>query len=560
MALSVERLAAEVLLENGERGSGFLISKGVVLTSLHVLLAGRPIENVEAGLRAKARFNGDLLDASAELGPLWDRRAAAKRLKEKGIVWHWGSLIWPTTRAIAEKFDIALLKLDDPDATRLTPLPLVRAHLPQDRSVGCIGTGYPQLGIEREGDEEIWECESISGNLLTAGRRLDGARRIRVTGGGTPEATDDWKGFSGAAIWVDDEPCTELIGVAQSRASGRKDNDEVRCWPLSVIDDVDFWRLSEIERPGSSAPPPPTAQPLESRLADSFFRFDRHRATMYLRNWLRGDAPGKPANLLRESQPTRPAIILLKGHAFDEPILCARRFAEILAEEAYPRRADAYRVPIQIPCGMADDPADLRLDTMFRLWAKAYAPPLHDLRPDFKEVLLAGLGARDRSRVVVVEHTDEHFGEECAKVIQGLVDMLAAWSPEDPKSPFPPVLLLSTVIGDSGGARDDGYKPLTLFADKEAKLDIALRSLRDATPRCGDRPLVDWYLDLPVLSKPAAAPGDITAWLEDITVRESFALPPGLHASIQQELRWLDEFPVRFARQAVIEGARKQGV
>jgi hypothetical protein len=249
----------------------------------------------------------------------------------------------------------------------------------------------------------------------------------------------------------------------------------------------------------------------------------------------------------------------MKGHYFDEPMLCVERFAEILAEEAYRGRGDSYRSPILLSCGAADDPADLRLDAMFREWAERYAEPLNDLRPDFKSILLAGLAARDRSRLIVIEHSDETFGDECKGVVAGLAELLGDWDPGDHDG-CPPVVLLSAVIGSSGGPREAGYLPLATFPDKEARMSAHLAALRDATPLRDGKPTVEWFLDLPVLSRPSAELSDVRRWLDGIARREAITLPPTLAPSIERELGRLDQFPVRLAKLAVDETVQKQGI
>lgn len=560
------RLAAEILSEDDGRGSGFLIADGLVLTALHVLLGGSPPETVPAEVRARVRFEGDLIDARDRMPSSWNRAEIARRLRESPIPWHGAKLVWPKAGAQSASYDIALLALDEPRATRLTPISPIRAyaHAAAKRKIGCRGEGYPEFKVETIDGESIWQLESLSGELLPVERRLDHAIRISVRGSDTPDDLDGWQGMSGGAIWIDGESRVELVGVAHARSEGLKQNNEVLCWPLSTIpaDDPDFWALSGIAPPPvRTTAAPATAKPLAAQLGDNFFRFDRSRATGYFREWLRGDAPGRPPRFNRPGPPTRPGLVLLKSHRFDEPMLCAKRFAEMLAQEAYPRRADAYREPIQTSCGVADDPAEIRLDALFREWAASYAPPLTELRPDFHAVLLAGLAARDRPRVVVIEHDDRSFGEECAGVIDRVIDLLAAWQPGAEDETCPPVVLLSVVTGTKGGPHEAGYEPLDRFPGKEESLDSHIAALVERTPRSADGlPLVEWCRKVPDLGRPAAMPRDIGTWLDDIARRDSIALPSGLQIGIERELGRRDEFPVRFAKYAVEDAMARQEV
>ncbi|HEU0099808.1 MAG TPA: hypothetical protein VFQ67_13670 [Allosphingosinicella sp.] len=560
MTARPEDLAAEIIADSGRRGSGFLVAPGIVLTALHVVLGDRPVGTVASFPGAKLRFNGDLLAGSRRSEPLWRQADNAGRLRDLGLPWHPAKLVWPTSAQLALRHDIALLALEDVQATALEPIAGLAAHAPGARLLGCRGEGYPAFRMERPGDVEIWECEYLEGELLTSRRRQDDTLAVRVDTS-TPDDPDGWQGMSGAAIWIDSELRTELVGVAHTRAGALTGNGEIRCWPIADIEDPAFWQLSGIARPAVAGPRPVEAagEPLKARLSSAFYRFDRGRATSHLRKWLRGDSPGQPPLLGRSGPPRRPAIILVTGHQYDEPILCAERFAELFATEAFPERSGAYRSPIVLSCGVADDPADIRLDDLFRQWARNYVGPVHALRPDFKSLLLPGLAARDRSRLIVVEHRDVSFGEECGKVIAGLAELLASWSPTEHDG-CPPIVLVNGIIGSSAGPEESGFLPLEAYAEKEAAMRTLLARLRDSTPAQGGLGAVEWYVDLPVLSRPAAALTDVRDWLEELEADRAISIPAGLRSGIETELRQLDEFPVRFARRAVDEAIRKQEI
>lgn len=555
-------LATEVLAADNGRGSGLLVGSGLVLTSLHVLLGERPPEEVPPGIAARVRFYGDLIAASRSTTAGWDRSRQARELREKKVPWHRARLLWPPAGSPAGRHDVALLAMDYPEATTLTPPSLLRGYAFQDgqrnRHVDCVGEGFPQFRMERLGGAEVWELESLSGSLLMTERRADPSRRISVSSD-PPDDADGWRGLSGAALWVDAESRVELIGVAHTRTPALRFNNEIRCWPLATIPSDDpFWQLSGIMPPAAQRVAKAAVKPVSAALKDGFFRFDRQRATSHFRGWLRGAAAGR-STPGRVGPPRRPAVVLLTGHRFDEPMLCAERLAEIVAEEAYPQRRDVYRSPIPLSCGPADDSADIRLDSLLRQWARSYGTLVAPLRADFKELLRPGLSSRDRSRLILVEHDDSCFGPHCTEVLEGVLDILSCWEPDDAEEAAPPVVMLVAVSGREGGPRETGFDPRTNYPEKIPTVRAALEALR--LKRSGDEASnFEWCLDLPDLGAPNDPKlKDITSWLEEIEQREPISIPDELSGVIEHELMRHEEFPVRFAKYAVEDAIAKQG-
>ena len=211
MAATPERLSAEILVGD-ERGSGLLIAKGLVLTALHNLLGDAPSKRVERPLTAKVRFHGDVQDIADLLPPLRDAKDSARRLKALGLPWHEAKLVWPLTEKLADAYDLALLQLDDPDATSLEPLDFVREHVLQNRPIVCVAHGYPTFGMEEYEVADIWELRKVDGELEPTARLSDRMRRILVHSA-PPEKLNDWRGLS------------RRVRLDRRRGSGRTGRD-----------------------------------------------------------------------------------------------------------------------------------------------------------------------------------------------------------------------------------------------------------------------------------------------------------------------------------------------
>ncbi|MEI9928631.1 MAG: hypothetical protein WDN44_14190 [Sphingomonas sp.] len=206
-----------------------------------------------------------------------------------------------------------------------------------------------------------WEFYRFKGELNPAPRRGDGARYVDVASLVLPGDVEGWRGMSGAALWLDGgDGCTTLLGVMHALVEKLELNNQLLYWPLESIDprDPDFWRLTGLAPSGSaparSVAASAAAKPLVAQLADNFFRFDRANFSDAFREWLCGDPPpmnSEEPRFHRQGLPSKPAAIMLRGHRVDEPTLCAQRFADILAIEAWPRSAALYQAPVQLDCG-----------------------------------------------------------------------------------------------------------------------------------------------------------------------------------------------------------------
>lgn len=545
------RSVAEVI--GRARGSGYQIAPGRILTALHVVLGQDPPEMIPDGAGAEVRLFGDIIEAipRRELG--WNHAANQAALAKRKLPWHQARLAWPRAGTPSRATDIALLEVADPEQIQIVPPDRLRIPSRQ-REDQCFAGGFPGFRAENRSDSAIWEFYQFKGELNPAPRRSDGARYVDVASLVLPDDVDGWRGMSGAALWLDDEDGVALLGVMHALVGQLELNNQLLYWPLDSVDprDPDFWQLTGLVPPdsnaGSRVGANTGAKPLVAQLADNFFRFDRANFSDSFREWLCGDpAPmdNETPRFHRQGLPSKPAVILLRGHRLDEPPLCAQRFADILAVEAWPGSAALYQAPLHLDSGPYTLPPRGRLRTLLRQWAQSYSDQRLALDADITAIIRDGLADGCRSRCILVEHSQAEFGEGCRDVIAGALGPLRGWKP-DPKAPTtPPVMLLSILTGKDGGPSAAAFRPPKSFEGKAARVDAALAELMASTPE------IEWFVEISDLSAELARPHHVSEWLEEIMAIEAAALPAGIGAEIEMRLRPHVEFPIAFARLAV---------
>jgi len=548
-------LVAEIRVGQ-QRGSGFLIAKDIVLTALHVVL-GNSCATVPDAVAAEVRFEGDVRLALKRQSMGIDRHENADVLRNLDIPWLKASLLWPEAgKAFDKAPDLALLKLERPNGTGVAPPVAIYASDPSSNSKslpGCVSAGFPRHAATQAGTTLIWNCHMLSGELNSIRGRspptFDLYDNQKASG-----SKDGWRGMSGAAVWLDQGSDSQLIGVAYEGPDNTRPDHALRVWPITSIpqDDPDFWRLSGI-RNAPAAAVACGAIGLGSKLLDNFFRFDRKQAAEVFRQWLAGDGEGHSPLLGRTGAPTKPAAIVLKGHLIDEPMLCAKLFARILADEAYPDAGDVYQSQITLNCGSRDHSVSIRAGSMLREWAQAYSSDRAVRQGDIASVLRDGLTAQNRSRVIIIEHKENYFEKACADVIKEVLDKLSGWPQPVSGAAYPPVVILSILAGnksDSSGGLITGIE----FDKKLENLNRYLVPLRNALPD------IEWLIDIPKLGGADITLSDVDRWVEELARYDAIDIPRGLDLMIRQILGDSASFSVRYVERKLGDLIERQGI
>ncbi|MEW2301554.1 serine protease [Streptomyces sp. NPDC006655] len=199
-------LVAEVLVEEdgrqpGRRGSGYLVSSGLVLTAAHVVRDARAI---------RVRLDAD-------------------RPTERSVA---STVIW-----LNERIDVALLVGPTGPAV---PRAAFAAVGERDATIRCSAVGFPLFKLRQDADGSRYRdaCHA-TGTCAPMSNRREGTLELRFA---APQADPDptrspWEGMSGAAVWSG----ARIIGVVAShhRAEGlgRLTASRVDRWHESLDDD-----------------------------------------------------------------------------------------------------------------------------------------------------------------------------------------------------------------------------------------------------------------------------------------------------------------------------------
>jgi hypothetical protein len=192
------RRAAQVYYESGSSfGSGYLITKSLILTALHNFAESRP-------------------------PPCRDCQILLLDDAERHHDWRKGKLIWPADRQWADcsSLDLALVRIkEDARTAELADYPPILFGLPpiqdQTEDIKCSACGYPAAKKFNNDKREIWlikgETNLVSGSvegLLHVGLASEEALQPGLRYG----ETKDWVGFSGSALFAGER----LIGVVKA--------------------------------------------------------------------------------------------------------------------------------------------------------------------------------------------------------------------------------------------------------------------------------------------------------------------------------------------------------
>jgi Trypsin-like peptidase domain len=190
-------------------GSGVLLGGRTVLTAAHVV-----VDAVAANIRGT-----DKILRPATVDPAWigDR----------------------------DRFDLALLELQDDSTARLSTLPLatIDRDTPTGRFVdGCWSVGYPAFQeVERDAEgRSVRETAQVGGHIPPLGGLVGGKLTFEVTAtprelpaGGTLEETP-WSGMSGAAVFAGDA----IVGVVAEHAP-KQGSSAIVVTPIQLLGDPD---------------------------------------------------------------------------------------------------------------------------------------------------------------------------------------------------------------------------------------------------------------------------------------------------------------------------------
>ncbi|MEW2404533.1 serine protease [Streptomyces sp. NPDC046862] len=170
----------------GRRGSGYLVSQGLVLTAAHV---------VEGAQSVRVRFEAD---------------RPGERTVEAAVEWRHAGI------------DVAVLKLQgDADTDADIPSVSFGRVEEQDAVLRCTALGFPRFKLRTDGDgSRFRDAEHMDATCAVLSNRREGTLDLRITSppkdDPDPER-DAWEGMSSAAVFSNGR----LVGVCPSTPASR---------------------------------------------------------------------------------------------------------------------------------------------------------------------------------------------------------------------------------------------------------------------------------------------------------------------------------------------------
>jgi len=457
MQLLQENISLIYATKKREISSGYLLAGGVVLTCLHGLLDTSDEDAVVPDLvTAKVFLNGDHGED--------DHAGSFLNLKVANN--HLARMIWPPPGFPVGVIDLALLKIDDPEAS-----PLIAAATSGDTlHVTLNGTrghavGYSG-GWKSDTDPTMRDLGRVQfavtdlddvGKPLRAVDKYEMHRHVNVLEGALGDHKK-WGGMSGAVIFGSKQP--GLIGVVKARGNPALADSRLLYTPLAEVDRLDFNNFPTLRDDfwASSGLRPPPAPAVVGPPVDWDAVFDERFEDLgrsMEKRWFR-----RLTEALRENPEAPAHLIMIMGHREEDLNQCTRFLINLAKGIPGGEAAYASNVSVNLRFGYdGDDPQafqdhvdmraeDITIDILKKLGMTesaaenmSHAQRLARIRSELQE--------ESGSRVMILTHDQHKVWDDCFTLSQRFAAFMGTLPPMSP----PALVFLLVVTGeDKSGA------------------------------------------------------------------------------------------------------------